>query len=157
MDPKLRLRLDSIVLSATPNCSSSAELPRHLPWHLASALRDVLIRAPAELLNPNIVSELRSIIRARQIPNYERHWAAFAYLYYHENFQKAYLAAHYFLSRSFDRVLRIIDLGCGGGASTAGVICALQAIGPHPPLIEKTIGVDTSPSQLELFHWIVKR
>jgi limonene-1,2-epoxide hydrolase len=121
-----------------------------VPPRVESGLFDVLRDATPEILNNETVSQVRAILGSGGLPNYDRHWAAFAYMYYMANFAKAFLGASLLVERPRNRPLSIIDLGCGGGASTLGVVSALCSqlnVG-----VSRIVGIDASTVQLDLFN-----
>lgn len=100
------------------------------------------------LLTDSAVDKVAASICARSNPRYDIDWAAFNYLYYSANFLKAYLVAQAFRYLLPGRDLSILDLGCGGGASTAGFIAGLINVGMRVASVK---AVDTNQPQLNVF------
>lgn len=122
-----------------------------LPHLLGAGLLHELSNTPEDLLRPRCVSQLRNTIRQHDVPKYERDWASFAYLYFGANFIKSYLAVQQICWPDNQSPVRLLDLGCGGGASTAG---ALLALSQHADVSE-IIAVDCCKQQVELARKVV--
>jgi SAM-dependent methyltransferase len=121
-----------------------------LPRELAQALLSVLRQAPEGFLVDSLLNEVRSRISAREIVDYRRAWAAFSYLYFGANFAKAYLATLHLLRRPVVHPIELVDLGCGSGAATAGVVACLRDYGSDFNL-SRVVAIDLSKDQLRLF------
>lgn len=126
-----------------------------LPCAIESRLTDALRKVQRPLLNSTRLQETREAVRLRQVPNYELDWASFSYLYYGANFAKSYIVARTALMPQGGKKLHIVDLGCGGGASTVGIISALERdTSLEGRVIGKMTVVDRSPHQLALFEQV---
>lgn len=129
--------------------SSSIKISGELPSCLDEAMAAFLAPYVGVSLTESAVVSLRASIRARDIPQYDHVWASFNYLYFSSNFLKASLAARVASKHLPNRQLRLLDLGCGGGASTAGFISGLSDAG-H--LVSHVTAVDCNRSQIEVFR-----
>lgn len=137
-----------------PRIDISGELPHFLDSRIAALLRAQDINS----LNNGSIQSLKEKIAARESPNYSSDWAAFTYLYFSANFLKTYLAILSAASGVTGKRLKILDLGCGGGASTAACASAFSYLGNE--LIE-VVAIDKSFEQLHVFKevaypWIVE-
>lgn len=126
----------------------SGNLPEELDQRLATLLRLELDKS----LTDTAASGLRSAIRVGITPQYERDWAVFNYLYFSANFLKAHLVARSLAKFFPRRSLRMLDLGCGGGAATAAFVGTLHKLGLQ---VSKVVALDSSSSQLEVFRSVV--
>src|SRR5947209_6824897 len=126
---------------------NNLSLPEQLSRYVAHALRRASLRLSE-------VDEMRAVIGRGSVPDYASSAEAFAYLYFGANFAKSYYAVTDVLKkRQFARPLRIVDLGCGAGASLSGAIAACMDADVK---VERTVGVDRSTAQLHLFSYGVK-
>lgn len=123
----------------------SGRLPESLDLALASHLSPHL----GTSLTGASAAALRESIKTRVPPNYESEWAAFNYLYFSANFLKTNLAARSSVSLLPQRRLKVLDLGCGGGSSTAGFVTGLLEAGFG---ICQVAAVDSSSTQLDVFR-----
>ena len=122
-----------------------------LPASVEAGLAETLKGASASALAPQRIVELHRSVHSGAVPDYSRDWAAFSFLYYGANFAKAYLAARHLDLGRCCRPLRILDLGCGGGASTVGALAALSDSQWHTGRVASITGVDRSAEQLAVF------
>lgn len=122
---------------------NNLSLPEQLSRHVAQALRKTSLRLTD-------VDEMRAIIGRNAVPDYASSAEAFTYLYFGANFAKSYRAVTTILrERRFAEPLRILDLGCGAGASLGGAIAACKDADVP---VERAVGLDQSPAQLRLFN-----
>lgn len=128
---------------------SSIEISGELPDSLDAAMAAFLAPYVGGSLTEAAVLSLRASIRARDIPQYDHAWAPFNYLYFSSNFLKANLAARVASKHLPSRQLRLLDLGCGGGASTAGFISGLSDAGHF---VSHVTAIDCNRSQVEVFR-----
>lgn len=128
------------------------ELSGSLPEEVQKGLFDALSKASEEI-HPDRLSTVRNTIRSGNLLSYDRDWAPFAYLYFGANFAKSYLATRQ-LAWSPNDPVTVLDLGCGGGASTLGALAALRR--GHPTIeVAEVVGIDRSPEQLALFREVL--
>lgn len=121
-----------------------------LPERLEHALEEALRADLETTLSACSISDVEKRVRSGESLDYDSDAAPFAYLYFAANYIKGYLVAESCLDLA-DHPLRILDVGCGSGASTAGVVSALAAKGHS---IEQVVGVDHSSTQLEWFEHV---
>lgn len=120
-----------------------------LPERLDSAMASLLSKHVGESLTGASVSALRTAVRAHAVPDYDLEWAEFNYLYFSANFLKANLAARTSADILPRRRLSILDLGCGGGSSTAGFVAGLLDSGYE---VSQITAIDSCRAQLNVFH-----
>src|SRR5215467_7283442 len=121
------------------------------PKDLLANLHAALLKAPVNYLDINLVDDLKKRIRNNAKPDYRRDWAAFSYLYFVANFVKTYSATQHLLTPSVPpRKYRILDLGCGAGASSAAVLTALSEWLTRNDCFVELTGVDNSSEQLSM-------
>jgi SAM-dependent methyltransferase len=128
-----------------PTIDISAKIP-HL---ITTPLADKLTGQFGTTLTDEAIERVKSTISERGLLDYSSEWAPFNYLYFGTNFIKSYLAAKSIDFGKLSGPITIIDLGCGAGASIAGLLTSLDS---PPPAVEKVICVDRSPDQLELLR-----
>jgi len=137
--------------------------PQALPKELEDAwFHALLAKSKSGLLTEAAVSDVVTTIRVGRRPDYSRQGAAFTYLYYVANFAKVLRALNCVAASATalrSPTLRVLDLGCGAGASSAAVIQWLHQQHRNPK-VELTL-VDSCIEQLELFEsltgqWISK-
>ncbi len=127
-----------------PRIDISGELPHLLDSSIVALLRT---QCPNTLNNAKIQS-LKEQIAARKPPRYSSDWAAFTYLYFSANFLKTYLAILSASSGVTGKRLKILDLGSGGGASTAACVSAFSYLGNE---VIEIVAIDKSAEQLHVF------
>lgn len=132
---------------------SSIEVSGVLPSSLDVAMAAFLEPYIGGVLNDSALLELRKLIRDKKVPEYDHAWASFNYLYFSSNFLKASLAARVSSGVMPNRGLRLLDLGCGAGASTAGFISGLHEAGCS---VSHVTAVDRNRPQLDAFCSVVK-
>lgn len=123
-----------------------------MPSDLAHGLYLALKEAKSSgLLSEDSLEEAQDIIKYTRGRGWDwnRHWAAHAYLSWTQNFVKAYQCGMIWADINKDkmgRFLSILDLGCGSGASMAGLCLALR------DKVDRIFihGVDNSRSMLTL-------
>jgi SAM-dependent methyltransferase len=133
----------------SPRIDILGELPAQLDTKIANLFLD---KNHPELSNSSIIS-LKRKIAARIPPQYKNDWAPFTYLYYSANFLKCYLSICSSAMHIKNRSLKILDIGCGGGASTAATVSALTRLGNS---VAEVIAVDRSIQQLSVFESVTK-
>jgi SAM-dependent methyltransferase len=131
---------------------SISRRPQHaLPKGLEDAWFRVLL-GMREQLTEGTVNEVIAAVRSGVRPEYSKQGAAFTYLYYAANFTKV-MRAMSCVAGSAPALrgsrLRVLDLGCGAGASSAAVVQWLLERRREFSM-ELTL-VDTCDDQLELF------
>jgi SnoaL-like domain len=146
--PSSRLETGGGHSEASPAFQFSAL--HNIPPALARALLSSLKEVPA-LLQPDFLEHVRVKISSGEIVDYCRAWAAFAYLYFGANFAKAYLAALHLLRVPAAHSLELVDLGCGAGAATSGIVACLRNYSRDLKLSRVT-AIDVSTEQLRLFN-----
>jgi SAM-dependent methyltransferase len=124
-----------------------------LPEKLDRSIAALLHAAGEFAISNEKLNSLRMLIGQNGIPRYESEWAAFTYLYYSANFLKSFLAVSSAVTGTVGRPLRVLDLGCGGGASTAAAVAALRYSGNF---VELVTGVDQSEEQLKVFREVTQ-
>src|SRR4051794_29994356 len=106
------------------------------------------------LLADQTVSMLQKRVSEGHNPEYDRDWAAFSYSYFGANTYRSLVSLRHVPIVNADAPYRILDLGCGSGASAAGAVLALL------PELQKNqrgidiLGVDQHRRQLTLFEAI---
>lgn len=120
-----------------------------LPQHLEARLDSLLTMELHHELTAESVQHVQRAIRTGRLLDYDLHGVAFAYLYFALNFAKSYTYTRegVYLHRS--EGIRVLDVGCGAGASAAGVIAALDDMGQVQ--VSRVVGIDSSIVQLGLF------
>ena len=131
--------------SLTPQIDISGTLPSSLDESIARLLQ----KEKETHLTDHKTQALKNRIKDRQPPTYNEDWAAFTYLYYSTNFLKTYLSVLSAASTIRQKKLRILDLGCGGGASTAATCVALMHLNNQ---IVDVFAVDQDIHQLNVFN-----
>lgn len=129
-------------------------------WHqfptgLAKRLSRIVVRHDRDhrLSSDALCDEVKARARRGLSMDYRKHWVAFAKLYFVQNYWKCYRAAAKMPCRAAPRHrLRILDLGCGGGSSSAGVIAALTRRFDLPGI--DILAIDSSMEQVTLYEKI---
>lgn len=106
----------------------SSSMPSDLAHGLYLALKEA---KPNGLLSEDCLEEAQEIVKYTRGKGWDwnRHWAAHAYLSWTQNFHKAHQCALIWAKMNKDKLskrLSILDLGCGSGASMAGICLALR-------------------------------
>lgn len=118
-----------------------------LPQAIDQSLKSVLdLEAMQGRLTDTVVCDLSERISAGSVPRYEVDWAAFTYYFFPANLHKAMLASR-FLRGRLPRKVKVIDLGCGSGATSAGLVYGLAQACPEVEQIEIT-AIDRCQEQL---------
>src|ERR1044071_387132 len=125
-----------------------------LPPRLADALYDEL-RTVKHLLKTEELNRFRENVRRGYVPNYDEEWAAFSYLYFGVNYLKTFFALKH-LPTPNSGELRLLDLGCGAGASTAGAVTALGSWLSIPGRHLKITAVDRNRNQLMVYKRLLR-
>lgn len=128
---------------------TSIDVSGRLPESLDLALASLLSPHLGTSLTGASAAALRKSIKTLVPPDYESEWATFNYLYFSANFLKTNLAARSSVSLLPQRRLKVLDLGCGGGSSTAGFVAGLLQAGFG---ICQVAAVDSSRTQLDVFR-----
>lgn len=139
--------------------SPKIDILGELPAQLDARVANLLSEKRAHSLSDSSIQNLKKKIAEKITPQYKDDWAAFTYLYYSANFLKCYLSICSSAVHFKNKTLRVLDIGCGGGASTAAAISALSMLGNK---ISEVIAVDRSKEQLSVFKsvtepWIKER
>ena len=123
------------------------------PTKLEQALFRALQPGAKELKQTEWLDDFRHALGYGYVLRYDKDWVAFNYLFYAANFIKAKTAFHELVGfkRSYNTSYRILDLGCGSGAASAGVLQCM-----FDKTVEKTasiefVGVDRDATQLALY------
>src|SRR5690606_8369080 len=98
-----------------------------LPNMVESELHRTLYEQKLGLLTSGKVEDVAEVIRSKKNPIYKTDWASFSYLYFAANYVKAFLAARAVSPPIPDKIFRVLDLGCGAGPATIGVLSALRS------------------------------
>src|SRR6266480_2723389 len=96
-----------------------------LPGSVSNNLENSLLDEFARSLTPELVDEVQQLSQHDRPLNYGKHAASFAYLYFGANYSKAYISCKAVISKLPRKRLRVLDLGCGSGASSAAIVTAL--------------------------------
>jgi limonene-1,2-epoxide hydrolase len=148
IDQELLLRIAVLILRNNVNVTVEAVVPAELDEALARVLRQF----PENMLSDAELDALKREIRENAAPNYARHAAAFAFLYFGVNFAKAFLAVSSIPRSEASRFKRIIDLGAGSGASLAGTVAGLKAMLGDACNLCEVVAVDRSVDQLNILE-----
>jgi SAM-dependent methyltransferase len=124
-----------------------------LPSQLSMSLEQALLAEFDRTLTPEQIDLVRNLAESDRPLHYQTQAAAFAYLYFGANYSKAYQACRRILERLPRRGFRVLDLGCGSGAASAGVLSALADEGFE---IREVCAVDLSAIQLRWYEQIVR-
>jgi len=130
-----------------------AQLPKNLEKVL---FRELQLQGTKNLKNVIWLNDFRAAIRNGYVPNYDKEVAPFNYLFFGANFIKARTAFLKLikLSAQHHSKYRILDLGCGAGASSAGVLAGLMSKDSRIQIRVEFIGVDCNPIQLSSYRKI---
>lgn len=136
---------------------AQVEVVASLPLSIEKNLYNLLLSVPEEYVSSDRLKRVKETLKARQLLDYDVDWAGFTYLYYGANYVKAYLAwqsSRFLIPNSG---VRIVDLGCGGGASTIGVLSALMSNEVNSKLdISNVVAVDRCGVQLDAFTKVAR-
>ena len=127
--------------------------PMKLPSSVERSLRVLLETELDHSLSTASVQRVSGTIQHQGGLDYEQDWAPFAYMYFGANFLKTAFAADDGIKVPQSQALRILDLGCGAGAASVGLVSIIeQASAVRSVAIT---AVDISRAQLTAYNRIV--
>jgi SAM-dependent methyltransferase len=141
--------LTPMLLNRKMSNTASIDILGRLPERIDVSIATLLAPYVGSSLTEATVERVRATVRKHMVPNYVLDWAPFNYLYFSANFLKSHLAGRAAAHLLPKAGLRILDLGCGGGASTIGFIESLLELNHR---ISQVMALDVSLAQLDVFR-----
>jgi SAM-dependent methyltransferase len=134
----------------------NSDVPVELPIALEKSLFRKLKPETKNLQNIAWLNDFRAAISRGYIPNYQHDWVAFNYLFFAANFFKAKTAFQNLVCEQSPtkHQFRILDLGCGAGAASAGVLAGILYSNNKAQMQVEFTGVDRDTMQTSLYHEI---
>lgn len=134
--------------------ASSKELPIELEDLLSSCLE----KGSKQLQDSVWMEDFRRSVRFGCVPDYPKTAVPFNYLYFGSNFFKAEFAVEKLIRRPQIKSsrIRVLDIGCGAGASSAAFLQAMHK--QFPNMCMDFYGIDNNDDQLGFYkcifgHW----